>query len=178
MFAIFICIYLNDNDVMEFMKKNYPKNIEIVKIPGIYIIANNTIIAVCCLSAVGVFIAIIILYISICYRIFDQVRSQQNKMSRIQKNHQRKVLIELSIQTIIKLLSVGIYAFWWAFLFVFRPNGNLNFFTLISHTTFVAAPIPGTLFMLFKHPTYFRRSKIKSITSTIMFMRSSVVHHQ
>ncbi|CAI5453208.1 unnamed protein product [Caenorhabditis angaria] len=121
------------------------------------------------------------MYALIGYKIFTKVKSQQNKMSRSQKNYQQKVFVELMVQTFLKIISIGIYGFWWIVLYILAPTGNVTYLTIFCHCTFVGGSIPGTVYMILQHPTYFKNFKkffgcfSNSDTSRQMFVRSSVV---
>ncbi|CAI5451526.1 unnamed protein product [Caenorhabditis angaria] len=115
-------------------------------------------------------VLLVTLYIYLCYVIFSKVRSQQNQMSRIQKNYQRKVMHDFTISSTLKCFTLGSYGFWLVFQYLFEPFGHINYLTVVAHSIFIGSPIPGTLFMIFQHPTYLnilcKKNRVPSLFQT------------
>ncbi|CAI5453209.1 unnamed protein product [Caenorhabditis angaria] len=166
--------------LIAFMINEYPNYIHIQYLYGIYIFANPIIIKYSVIF-LGVLYSIgTLIYVFLGYQIFSKVKSQQNKMSRSQKNYQKRVFVELTVQTLLKICSICIYGLWWIVLYILAPIGNVTYITIFCHCTFVGGSIPGAIYMIWKHPTYLKNFKKMIVCKNVLntdriFIRSSVI---
>ncbi|CAI5452257.1 unnamed protein product [Caenorhabditis angaria] len=173
---IFIIYFIFNNVAsVEYISSHFPNYIHLLQVKGIFIVTDEILLRYSICIVVFTIFSTICFYIYLCYKIIGNVKSQQNKMSRSQKNHQKKVLYESIIQSCIKCVTCGSCGTWWVLLFIFAPIGNVNMFTLIVHCIFVGAPIPGTIVMLYQHPTYFKKD-LKKVSVPII-QQSSIQNY-
>ncbi|EFP00129.1 hypothetical protein CRE_18426 [Caenorhabditis remanei] len=133
---------------------NFPDCSEVFNLPGVLIITNvNALYALLGLMALTGIAAEGVYIISSVLMLFE-LSKQTRKMSNNNFNHQRKVVVDTTIQIVIKSTFISTWAFWAVISYFMSPQLDTRIVSTTINCLFVFAPIPGTVSMIFLNSTY------------------------
>ncbi|KAF1752481.1 hypothetical protein GCK72_019036 [Caenorhabditis remanei] len=139
---------------IEFVRENFPGCSEVFNLPGVLIITNvNALYALLGLMALTGIAAEGVYIISSVLMLFE-LSKQTRKMSNNNFNHQRKVVVDTTIQIVIKSTFISTWAFWAVISYFMSPQLDTRIVSTTINCLFVFAPIPGTVSMIFLNSTY------------------------
>ncbi|CAI2351632.1 unnamed protein product [Caenorhabditis sp. 36 PRJEB53466] len=150
-------------EIEAFIAWKYPKYSNVSRDNYLLVVSDKTTLHISALSCILIAAALVACYITLSISIFVEVRHRVNSMSAALQRYHLKVLKDIVLQIIIKLVTFTFYPILIVSLYYVSPEYNCINLTMLLYNVFVAAPIPGTVVLIVQTPSY-RQFLFKTFT--------------
>ncbi|CAR98995.1 Protein CBG27365 [Caenorhabditis briggsae] len=171
-FLLTVWKYCDSTDLekVQYIEENFPGCEAVTDLQGVLIITNvhalYILLGLMVVTGVG---ALGVYFISSGLMLFE-LSKQTRKMSKTNFNHQRKIVVDTTIQIVIKSIFISTWPFWIVISYFVSPQMDTRIISTLINSLFVCAPIPGTISMLILNSSYRR-----FVTENILRRKTSAV---